>query len=171
MPRTGVSNMNITHLPHPHISILLGMWVNGLLLWLCEIIQLVFEASKKGDTSTIISHWSHEEEYLSNSSCPQVVWTRMCSPWHASRRDPSSAKEWDQINEYVFFYAIYMQDFQLSWALSTVQPTNTLHQPDQGCFYYLLAWQPYFLRLQNYAFCNYSVTSSTCEISAGRKMS
>lgn len=32
MPRTGVSNMNITRLPHPHISTLLGMWVNGLLL-------------------------------------------------------------------------------------------------------------------------------------------
>lgn len=36
--------------------------VNGLLLWSCEIIQPVFEAHKKEDTSTIISYWSHEAE-------------------------------------------------------------------------------------------------------------
>lgn len=47
MPRTGVSSTNTTHLPHPHISTLLGMSVNGLLLWLCEIIQLVLELVRK----------------------------------------------------------------------------------------------------------------------------
>lgn len=52
-----------------------------------------------------------------------------------------------------------MQGFQLSRSLSAVQPTNTLHQPDQDCFNYLLAGQLFLkaaklclLQLQDHKF-------------------